>query len=245
MAEARTTPVGSRIRTADGRVEHAVTAEELLWLGRALAGEGGDSAAVLWTFVTGWAVKAPQQPLSRYVQSYSQAISPLWLAEGACCCGEGACPAGRSYCGDPQYCSEAQTAARARRRAVPWTGLPAAIQTLLINWAHGRVLNPVPGATDFAATGTGLVNRRLEAGWIKVADLRGNTHLLPPDAVRPAGYVTVCGPEGCASDGPTPRGRATILALAFGALLGVGGAYLWTQRRGRQRRRRRGRRTVP
>ena len=101
-----------------GSVPHDVSPEDVLWLGRALDGEGGDERAVAATLIQRWVMLggSERMSLSEMVQAYCQAISPLWLADGA------RCRPGGSAHGTPP-CAPEVTAARARRRARPWSEL--------------------------------------------------------------------------------------------------------------------------
>ena len=101
-----------------GSVPHDVTPADVLWLARALDGEGGDERAVAATLVQRWVMLggAERMTLGEMVQAYAQAISPLWLADGARCR-----PGGIGH-GTPA-CDAARTAARARRRAKRWDDL--------------------------------------------------------------------------------------------------------------------------
>jgi len=98
-----------------GSVPHDVTPLDVLWLARALDGEGGDERAVAATLVQRWVMLGgiERMSLGDMAQAYCQAISPLWLAGGA------RCRRGGSGHGTPA-CSASRTAARARRRARPW-----------------------------------------------------------------------------------------------------------------------------
>lgn len=98
-----------------GSVPHDVTPRDALWLARALDGEGGDERAVAATLVQRWILLggAERMSLGDMVQAYCQAISPLWLADGARCR-----PGGIGH-GTPA-CAPERTASRARRRARRW-----------------------------------------------------------------------------------------------------------------------------
>lgn len=98
-----------------GSVPHDVGPSDVLWLARALDGEGGDERAVAATLVQRWVMLGgiDRMTFGDMVQAYAQAISPLWLADGARCR-----PGGLGH-GTPA-CAPERTAARARRRARRW-----------------------------------------------------------------------------------------------------------------------------
>lgn len=138
-----------------GSVPHDVSPEDVLWLGRALDGEGGDERAVAATLIQRWVMLggSERMSLSELVQAYCQAISPLWLADGARCR-----PGGSAHGTRP--CAPEVTAARARRRARAWSELREEARDAAV-WAlySDELGDYLPGSVHYATRA--LVARKM------------------------------------------------------------------------------------
>lgn len=141
-----------KIKSASG-FEKQLTWNDLLWIIRALEGEtGGDtgahSAAVVWTWAQAIvALKENGGSIPRkfgdYVEKHSQPINPIWTAEGRMCR-----PGGPFH--GREECSAPKLERRERLRAKEWGEFSSGLQDLVVNWARGKVANPVDKSSDFA-----------------------------------------------------------------------------------------------
>jgi len=141
------------LATGYGRT-YRITADDRLWLMRALLGEVGESgwsstatrlggAAVLWALMEGYLLRGHRNysTLASYARGYCQPINPRWAVAGADKCLE--------Y---PQSCTATQLARRARIAGWPLASVPSDLQQLVTSWSRGEVTNPVPGLTDWHAS---------------------------------------------------------------------------------------------
>lgn len=199
-----------------GEKRIALTADDLLWAGRAAAGEGVGSAkgaaAVLWTWASRLAV-SEYESYGALVRAHSQPVSAIWLADGSKCRDPDGEWFGRSYTdrrtgAEVWPCSAARLAKRARLREVPWESLAPFIRNAVVSFAWGMLPNPVPRAVDFAS---GLPTKRGQVLLAKV----GDNEFFTTAASRawPAKYVSVVGPDGAvASDAENGAVGALVVA---------------------------------
>jgi hypothetical protein len=132
---------------------YRITATDKLWLGRALAGEVGESgwdsevrriagAAVLWALIQGYLTRGHRNysTLTSFTRGYCQPVNPRWMTPGV------------DRCADyPSACTPDRIARRQRLSSLAWTSLPQPLRWLVDAWARGEVPNPVPGLTDWHA----------------------------------------------------------------------------------------------
>lgn len=179
----------SLIIDADGR-QHRTYPQDLLWLGRALDGEGGDELAVAATLIQRWAMLGGEDfgPLGTMIQYYSQPIHPEWLSTGSHCV-----PGGNGH--NTRACSAEVTARRAARRVARWEDLrrearDAAIQALYSRDAETRL----PLSVHFADAD--LVRRKMRGrtarteGWQILPD-QGDGHLYLSTTASRAGRAAI------------------------------------------------------
>jgi len=215
------------IETADGgRI--GLTDADVLWAARMAAFEGGNPADSLWA-VTQRAASF-RRGFASTARAFSQPINPLWLRDGACCCGPGSCPKGRNFCGDDRFCSERQYERRRLAQSASMEQLrridPAAVQATL-SWAKAELSNPVPRAVDFATPpiARSFVERNPGS---KIIKTRGNAFIATQSSRQwPKNYVVMRLGDRVAGESEVP-----IAAVAMVAGLGVLGYALW-RRRGR------------
>jgi hypothetical protein len=180
MAAALTVPVArGQIRSAAGYV-YQVTAEDLLWLGRAVEFEGGTAPdATIWTYAQ-LAVRRNASSLTALIRAHSQPVNPLWDESTDEKC--------QMY---PEHCTVSQLERRARAVATPWSGLSARTRDLVARWAAATLPNPVPRSVDFAnpAVSQGFIRRNPGTEIVKKA---GNWYLATPDVLDwPRNFVTM------------------------------------------------------
>lgn len=182
----------STIQSVEDNVSHATDATDLLWLARALEGEGGDRVAVGVTLLQRWILLGGERfaPFGEFIQAYCQPVSPLWLAQGAQCR-----PGGAGH--GTAACSSARTSARARRRRKTWnqisqTARDAAVAVLYSTTAETLL----PGAVHFGERN--FVQRRMRAPiasqevWQILPDRAdGQAYVSTEDSRNGAGAVRV------------------------------------------------------
>lgn len=138
----------STIVSADG-MRYRIRRDDLVWLARMVKFEGGerDGPALLWTLAQrfAWIDRGRFPTLTALAQSFSQPINPIWRRDGE------KCRPGGQYHGAVD-CSPAALDRRDRAAKSTWRSLDPAITTLVAAWATGRVSNPVPTSTNWAAS---------------------------------------------------------------------------------------------
>lgn len=182
----------SGIQSVADNVTHATDATDLLWLARALEGEGGDRVAVGATLLQRWILLGGERfaPFGEFIQAYCQPVSPLWLANGAQCR-----PGGTGH-GRPD-CSPSRTAARARRRRKTWNQISAPARDAAIATLYSTAPESlVPGAVHFGTRA--FVARRMRAriaqqeGWELLPDRGdGQSYITTADSRAGAAAVRV------------------------------------------------------
>ncbi len=148
------TPAGVRV---------PLTGDDVLWTARMLEGEAGtyeEQQAIVWTLAqrlawgsgrvanAGLARQfASPGGWTRWLQGFSQAINPAWLAGGSRC----PQPVPGTDC-DP---------ARLRRRAAlatkPWANIDLSARQVALAFAAGTLANNAPGVVNFRANDAAVV----------------------------------------------------------------------------------------
>jgi len=124
------------IRAADGWT-YVLTPDDLLWLARSAAYEGGDVASTYWTYASRLVARGRNGTMAQLVRAHSTPVNPRWASRDAPGCIE-----------HPEMCDDDALATRAEARSRTWESLPT--RTKALEWAAGRIPNPVSRATDFA-----------------------------------------------------------------------------------------------
>lgn len=204
------------ITTSDGSFEYTLTDEDMGWLARELAHEGGSDAATLWCMAQRlYALRGHFTSMTSMVRNFSEPINPKFLANGDFCR-----PGGRDA--DLPRCKPEITA----RRAVWQSSPPPADKLAFVkSWARGEVPNPVPRAIDFRAcdqaaddlVASGRATLVLAAGNCYVA--RDGSEDWPDDQVLVAG-------TGTDKSGSHIGAFLAVLALAG---LAAGGVWLYRE----------------
>ena len=144
-----------------GEQPYVITDEDKLWMARMIFGEvnrnpaawnradvqrGG--GAVLWAMANHYITVGQKRQLyptfASFLQAYSQPINPRWVD-----------PNGERCRRSPAMCTSERIAFRRMLRAKSWGAFPVALQNLVLNFAAGRLPNPIGTRTDFRMAGTG------------------------------------------------------------------------------------------
>lgn len=195
------------ITTSDGWA-YELTPTDLLWAARMIKGEGGNSAAVLWTMASRLAMMRGRS-FTDLIRGYSQPINPAWSRAGARC-GPGGSAAGTDAC------APARLDARDRISSLQPSDMPVQWD-LVQRWAAGGVPNPAPRAVEFATpevVGTCILGHHGDCA--RVVLVAGNAYASSSSSDGwPESYVRVSG----AGDAPSSSwlGPAVGLAIAFAA----------------------------
>lgn len=151
------------IKTKDGWI-YKITPDDVLWLARSSAFEGGNHEAVLWTYAQRLANHRGAS-LMKLVRAHSQPVNPIWASLDAPGCLK-----------HPEKCTASQLARRAQASSAPWETLKSA--PVVLAWAQSKVPNNAPRSTDFAdqTVGSSFLHRHpdskmvLDAGNIYIAE---------------------------------------------------------------------------
>ena len=163
------------IVTSDNSKRYQLKREDLLWLGRSFQGEAGrlgrlEYSALAWCYaqrIILWdRFRGEGRPppsfgttyptyFSKMVRLHSQPINPRWMEGGEFCI-----PGGKGFGQD--RCSEPVLARRAIHVARAWEDINEDIRRAIVDWAEGRVDNPIPKYTDFAGRNTQERGRFIE-----------------------------------------------------------------------------------
>jgi len=203
-----------------GNWSYILTDEDKLWAARMSQFEGGNPAATLWTMTQAYArapIHARYPSFTKFIQSYSQPINPIWALGGS------RCPTASSDPSSP--CYSARIANRARAASMPFSGASAAVQAAVNAWMAGTLPNPVPKAVDFAdgTVGQHFVDNHPGAYVVLRA---GNLYIATPES---AGWH-----DNYVQMAAVAAGGA-ILSVAL-----LGGAAAWAYYLYRRRRKRSG-----
>ena len=140
----------AKLLFSDGTA-YQLTSSDVLWTARATAYEGGDTAATIWTMAQRFAqLRRSYRTFGEFVRGFSQPVNPQWLWEGNQCH-----PIfGRNRTN--AACDFERIQVREQAQAASWPELkardPEAVE-MTLQWANGRLPNPVPRSTNFAAPG--------------------------------------------------------------------------------------------
>jgi hypothetical protein len=220
-----------RIVAKDGW-SYQLTPDDLLWVARSAAYEGGDVASTLWTYAQRIASFRPSS-FAAMVRAHSQPVNPIWesLDAPGCVAHPERCLPQRKPDGtmgpDPLV-------RRRAARTAPWDSLPT--KSRVLAWAQARVPNPVPRATDFAddTVSAGFIRRNPQARIVsRIPSSSGRTEQWylsegsdssphRPSNAWPADFVTIQH-EGRVA-GPAAGGAGGAIALG---LLGLWAAWRW------------------
>lgn len=149
MPDATTTPPWGKLRFSDGS-SYQLTEEDMLWLARSTSYEGGPPAVTIWTEVQRFAQMHREGLFSSFaalIRAFSQPVNPDWLRDGRYC------RPGGSYANRSE-CSPGALSVREAASSATWTHLDARtpeVVATVIAWGQGRVPNPLPRSTNFAA----------------------------------------------------------------------------------------------
>lgn len=172
--------------TSRGRLP--LTEEDILWLMRAVVGEGGEPATVIWALASRWAFlrlwrrtingrpAAEVYPtFTSFIRAYSQPVSPRWLADGDKCRGR------RSGA-----CSPARVRRREALQSMPMENIPYDKALPVVRFFQGRLPNEYPSVTDFHAARSlaearAMARRRRDLVYVGL--VRGNALFANPATV--------------------------------------------------------------
>jgi hypothetical protein len=214
------------LHTSDRTFHYRLTRDDVLWMARMAAHEGGNAADTLWTvtqrFV--WFAKdrgTRWESLGELAQAFSQPINPKWARDGEFCR-----PGGR-YAGS-HYCTEAKLARRDKARGMTLEQLaeesPDVVAVTAL-WAQGLLPNPAGRATNFSARkeAESYIGRKSSA---KILFTRGNTFIAEPEALKwPDDYVYMEAVTGAYANSTGVHLPSTRVALARGAVEGALGFW--------------------
>lgn len=192
MAEPNTAGPWAKLRFSDGS-SYQLTGDDVLWTARAVVYEGGPPAATLWTLAQRFSKARKNYPsFTAFVQAFSQPINPAWSRTGRFC------RPGGHHEGGP-YCTEAKLQRREQAAASDFYDLeardPDALEATL-DWARGRLPNPVPRAANFADAAVSRAYLARTPG-AKVLLQAGNWYIQEPWSSRwTPNHVTVEGSDG-------------------------------------------------
>lgn len=187
--------------------------EDVLWMARMAAFEGGEPADTLWTLTQRFVwfdEKGTKFPtIGDLAQAFSQPINPKWARNGKFCA-----PGGKYHGTD--HCSEARLKRRARARAATLESIEPQVVAATRLWAQGLLPNPVPRATNFADGPTARRYLDKGTGAEKLLD-RGNTFIVENDArAWPANYVFLEASSGAVADASGVSKPPTAVAVSKG-----------------------------
>ncbi len=187
---------------ASASLHYQLSGDDVLWAARATVHEiGGDSpqqaADVLWTMTQRFVLRFEQGQRESFgvlVRRFSQPVNPRWTEEGVC-------GPGGSYEGSGRYCSPSQLRRRAWASGASWGDLVAlkpAAMAVVEQWAVGWLANPVPRATNFAATAEARSYIERSAGATMLSNRPGaNAFIVEAGAADwPYDHVVMVGGDG-------------------------------------------------
>lgn len=212
----------------DSGAERQIRPEDALWLARMVDGETwgkptqADAEAMLWSIAQRSAIWGfPKWDFSRIVWSYSQPISPYWTRTGSKCAKYHAA----GYKGAiPDRCSVRRVNKREENRVRPWSDIHPVARQAVVDFAAGRLDNPVPGSVGWWAPGAWKSREKSGANksdhMTYAAEIDGNVYFemfaSPDTRGWDKNVVTVVGPgEHCPmvlgdhrGGGSKPAGKA-------------------------------------
>ncbi len=163
------------ISTEPNWIPYELTQTDLVMLAKAAAFEDArHPAALIWTYAQRFTqlrrARLGRLSLAQSIKEHSQPLNPKWRRDGFFCR-----PGGQYHRSD-RYCGPEVLERRDRAARLQWMDLGEGPREAALEFVHGRLENPVPGAVDFALAnrqGTDTVTRFLErnpgawrvAGW--------------------------------------------------------------------------------
>lgn len=201
----------ARMITSEG-FAYRLTDDDLDWLSRSIANEGGDDAATCWTYAQRFVLMHGHfSSFAAMVRAHSQPVNPRWLADGDFC------RPGGQYAGT-EGCEPAKTAHRAQVQA-PGMRYPTAL-AYVHAWASGLVANPCPRAVDFRAADD-VAQRLVDSGRMRLVLASGNWYFATPETYDwDADHVLVAG-RGVGGSIWRDLGIGLGVAFAIGAVTWV------------------------
>lgn len=195
---------------------YRLTSDDVLWMARMAAFEGGEPADTFWALTQRFVwfdEKDKKFPtIGDLAQAFSQPINPKWARNGKFCA-----PGGRYHGTD--HCSKAKLKRRSQARKASLTDLeqrhPEVISAAK-QWAQGLLRNPVPRATNFADPSTAKRYLDRASGAAKLLE-RGNVFIVEKEAREwPSGYVFMEAVSGAIADASGVSKPPTAVALSKG-----------------------------
>lgn len=222
-------PAPSRLGTiVAGDYRYALTAEDVIWLGRTLACEAGGRrevmAGVAWTYAS-LMTTTERSSLASLIQAHSQPLNPIWRRDGSKCRAPDGewfdrcytSSSGRQVC----PCSDAALERRERCATLRWDQLAESVRETVTAFVAGVLPNPVPRSVNFAAGLRGRTGAEL------VREIGSTQFWSSPTSRRwPANFVRVVGPTGSSAPELVAGSSSPAAMLAVATLVGAG-IYLY------------------
>lgn len=154
-------------------VTYVLTADDLLWLARAITGESGGAggtpdAAIAWAIaqnfvlVRGSGGARPRFPtFTACIRAYAQPVNAEWANAASAKCQA-----------TPSACTPERVARRQALQSTPFASLPAGARAVVSSFATGSLSNPVPGLVDWAAYTFPGASVQLGGNWFGVGESR-------------------------------------------------------------------------
>lgn len=184
---------------------YQITSNDLLWLARAVACEGGNEAATAWTYAWRFIVKGWRGTLADLVRAHSQPVNPIWdeASDERCV-------------SNPSRCTPAQLERRARCASATWDSLPEQVRIKVLAWARGALGNPAPKATDFAdqVVSESFLRRNPNARVV----LRDGNWYIAEEPQLPSNHVRVEGGDATSGAGAGVLGALALAAAGWAAV---------------------------
>lgn len=149
---------------------YELTANDVLWLARALWGECGRKAddqaywavayCMLQRFMRWDGPRSRWPDWASFIRAFSQPVNPKWSNPGSALC--------KRF---PRLCSRLRIKRRRTISECPWERLPRPAKRAAMLFAIGEADNPVPDAVDFGSRG--LIRRQGKTG----VTIGGNTFI--------------------------------------------------------------------
>jgi hypothetical protein len=195
-----TGPWASIVRVSDGWA-YTLTDEDVLWAAKMAAYEG-DPAEVLWAMTQRFVhTRAQNWPsFTAFIREFSQPINEDWYEGGRYC------PPGSTSA----RCTPELLAKREHIRRQTWDDVaaekPSAVATTL-QWAQGKLRNPVPGVVNFAAPS--VVRRFLAQNPDSELRHRGDNWFIAEAKTKnwPSNYVVMIPSTGATALAEASAGR--------------------------------------
>jgi len=198
----------------DGKKDYEITAEDLLWLGRAAQGEGGDPRAVIWAMLQRFSLPAFRHTfptLTSFVRAFSQPVNPRWMRGGD------KCATGGSGYGTPD-CAERLLDRREEMSSRDPATFSADVKAAIAALSKGSLANPVPRVVNFAVGDRAREYVAAHPG----SQLVGCCYIITPESARwPNNYVAL---------GPSTWPYVVGGFVAGLAVFGTAAWFIWRHR---------------